>query len=514
MTALTWIKMTIAALAALWSGREAYLIHRASERPAARPGPPRRLHLILMAVGLVGACAWCLLHPSWVVSRVHKWDVYHYYMGSKYFPELDYTGLYDCAVVADIQAGLGASLPKRNIRNLRTNHVESALAVASDSDRCLRRFTSQRWLAFKADIAWFRRQMKPERWWLIQCDHGYNSTPAWTMVGQTLTSLAPASERQIAALVLIDLALLVGLAACIWWAFGARPLLLAGIFWATNFPAALSWTIPCFLRQDWLVLSLVALCLLRKGCHLGAGVVLTWAALLRLFPALLLAGPAINALRRIWRARRLTLSRPHRRLALGCLAALLVLGGLSTIHGGSRAWPSFFKNIIRHEGTAAANVVGLKLLASTSRGTGVDRLKDRRRRDAHAPWRAARERIFAQRRPIFLLLVSGFVLLFARAVWGRKDWLASLLSICLLPVVGNTASYYYSIFAGLGLLYHRSPGSVAALCAYSALSWLCALLVPSPDGTYIWTSAVTLALTLAITVRFAIQPSPEHHQHP
>lgn len=506
--------MTVAALASLWSAWDAYLFHRTGEQPTVQPRLPGWRHLAVLAVALTGACAWCLLYPSEVSRRAHKWDVYHYYMGSKYFPELDYTGLYDCAVVADIQAGLGASLPKRNIRNLRTNHVESALAVASDPDRCLRRFTSQRWRAFKADIAWFRHQMKPERWWLIQCDHGYNTTPVWTMVGQTLTSLAPASEVQIAALVFIDLALLVGLAACIWWAFGARPLLLGGIFWATNFPATLSWTIPCFLRQDWLVLSLVALCLLRKGRHLGAGVALTWAALLRLFPALLLAGPAINAVRRIWQTRRLTLSRPHRRLALGCLAALLVLGGLSMAHGGSRAWPRFFKNIIRHEGTAAANVVGLKLLASTSRGTSVDRLKDRRRRDAHAPWRAARERVFAQRRPIFLLLVGGFVLLFARAVWGRKDWLAAVLSICLLPVVGNATSYYYSIFAGLGLLYPRSPGSVAALCAYSALSWLCGLLVPSPDGTYIWTSAMTLVLALAITARFAIPPSPERRPRP
>src|SRR5437764_431125 len=34
---------------------------------------------------------------------IHAWDTYHYYVGSKYFPELSYDLLYDCTAVADVE---------------------------------------------------------------------------------------------------------------------------------------------------------------------------------------------------------------------------------------------------------------------------------------------------------------------------------------------------------------------------------------------------------------------------
>src|SRR5690606_27269378 len=39
--------------------------------------------------------------PYW-----HRWDQYHYYMGAKYFPELEYKALYKCAVVAQDELGV------------------------------------------------------------------------------------------------------------------------------------------------------------------------------------------------------------------------------------------------------------------------------------------------------------------------------------------------------------------------------------------------------------------------
>ena len=36
---------------------------------------------------------------------VHVWDTYHYYMGAKYFREVGYENLYDCAAIADAESG-------------------------------------------------------------------------------------------------------------------------------------------------------------------------------------------------------------------------------------------------------------------------------------------------------------------------------------------------------------------------------------------------------------------------
>ena len=58
---------------------------------------------LMMAVGIISfACYWNFgfFHFR---NYIHVWDTYHYYVGSKYFPELSYDRLYECASVADAE---------------------------------------------------------------------------------------------------------------------------------------------------------------------------------------------------------------------------------------------------------------------------------------------------------------------------------------------------------------------------------------------------------------------------
>ena len=63
----------------------------------------------------------------------------------------------------------------------------------------------------------------------------------------------------------------------------------AALYWGTNYPAQYGWTGGSFLRQGWLVASVLALCALRRGRAATAGALLALAIGLRIFPIFILA---------------------------------------------------------------------------------------------------------------------------------------------------------------------------------------------------------------------------------
>src|SRR5207237_8319873 len=118
---------------------------------------------------------------------------------------------------------------------------------------------------FKRDIAWFESRFSLEFWNNSQKDHGYNSTPVWTIVGSALANLAPASDRQIFLLGLLDPTLLLLMWGFVVWAFGWRTAAVAALIWGTNFPARYWWNGGAYLRMDWLATAVIAICLLKRG---------------------------------------------------------------------------------------------------------------------------------------------------------------------------------------------------------------------------------------------------------
>jgi len=54
----------------------------------------------------------------------HRHEVYHYYLGSKYFDELGYKRLYECSLVAESETGKRSLQPAREARDLSTNTLK------------------------------------------------------------------------------------------------------------------------------------------------------------------------------------------------------------------------------------------------------------------------------------------------------------------------------------------------------------------------------------------------------
>src|SRR5215470_11635152 len=127
-----------------WRGREAVLRRT-------RDG-------LLAGLGLVSFCAWFNFFHFHFDEFTHVWDIYHYYVGAKYFPELGYTRLYECTVIAEAERYGPAALAGRRITNLVTNELEPAASAVADPERCTSHFSAERWQDFKSDIRFFRRQ--------------------------------------------------------------------------------------------------------------------------------------------------------------------------------------------------------------------------------------------------------------------------------------------------------------------------------------------------------------------
>jgi len=495
--------------AGLATGGAALLVWGAWLRRRGRPRAFRRQRdALLLALGLASGLAWWNFGQFHFPKYVHPADIFHYYMGAKYFPELGYTGLYECVAIADLDVSRAFAARSPRIRNLGTNLLEPVGPVLDDPARCIQRFTPERWSAFRRDAHAFRSRLPPAVWRKLRTDHGYNGTPVWGILGSTLANTGPATPGRLLALALLDPVLLLVMWGCVAWAFGWRVLCVALLFWGTNHTAQFPWTGGSYLRQDWLAAAVAGICCLRRDRPTTGGFLIATSALLRLFPALLLGGLALQAAARMGRSRRWTLSPAHRRVALGALLAPAILLPLSAlVAGGLGAWPAFVANSRLHLDTPLVNHVGLRTALSHDPAFRAELSFVGAADDPYADWKAARRATFERRRAVFAAIVLAFAVLLALAVERHEDWVAAVLGIGLLPVAGEVTGYYYGILLGYAFLWPLRPGIGVALCAVSALSFLPIEIWHWTDTSLVATSLVATAFVLYATIAILRTPA-------
>ena len=87
--------------------------------PRERGGPRRMVACLLAVVSLVAFTGFFGFHQG---RFTHFGENFHYQLGSKYFPELGYDGLYDASVAAQEESDPKLPLPA-TVRDLRTNSI-------------------------------------------------------------------------------------------------------------------------------------------------------------------------------------------------------------------------------------------------------------------------------------------------------------------------------------------------------------------------------------------------------
>jgi hypothetical protein len=481
-----------------------------------RAGRLRRLRDGLLAgAALVAALCWWdgSLLPRGVPALrwVNFTDSFHYYMGPKYFRELGYVHLYECAALAEQQLGAGAVVAQRSYRDLASNDVVGGRELLARARTCPERFSAERWKLFRHDVDWFRRRIP--YWEVTMQDWGYNATPVWNALGVLLAGSGPVSEARVALLALLDVPVLLatfGLAA---WAFGWRTACVALIFWGTHPPNGYSWTGGSILRHEWLLASVAGVSLLRKGWLLAAGAALAYATALSVFPGFLAAGIGVRAAARWVTERRFSLAPEHRRLLLGALLALaLVLPAAALSGGGPSAWLGFVRNS-RVDSQPSPNNMGLPTLIAFESST---LLRNFWQEDVARPareWSEARRETLARRAPLWAAAVAAWLVLAVGAARRQPDWVAAILGLGFVVFAFQLSCYYYAFMLLFGLLWprHRSVG-IALLGVAAASHWIGARFVDDEEG-YAWLSGIAVGFVVYATAvaRFAPveRPTPQ-----
>ena len=478
-----------------------------------RPDAWRRTRdAILAGLGIIAAAAWFNFGLFHYHAFLHYHEFFHYFLGSKYFDELGYTRLYHCVAVADVQDGKLLDVRSRWIRDLETNAAVEGARVISDPTACTGWFEPQRWQAFRADVRWFRDHVPEEKWRELTLDHGYNASPAWTAVGGWLANLGPASTPLLTALAMVDPVLLLLICGAIWWAFGWRPLCVAVLWWGTNYPARFTWTGGAFLRTDWMVPLVTAVCLARRELPGLAGASLGISSAVRLFPALAAAGPALGSLaesiaERSWR--------PLRRragLAIGFALSVVLISAVTAAAGQHQAWAAFAANSRKHAATPLSNHVGLPVMIAFEERTRATHIGSLWLDAPWDTWRTARERVFKSRVALYWVLLTAYLVTLAAACRGQEEWTALTLGVGLIPIALNLTSYYYSMLLVFALLWPRYALVGVSLLGLAALTNLAAAMFAEFDDVFAATSAMVVVFVWFATAVVALQGHRARHQ--
>jgi len=453
-------------------------------------------------------------------ERVRAWNVYHYYLGSKYFKELGYHDLYAATVTADDEwIAKKKDLTKKErkrarrartlkdfsavkrVRDMGDYQVKRRAVIVENYDRSV--FTDARWEEFGEDSRWIRSWLSPKIWPSVLTDLGYNPAPPWTVVGTPLSNLISIRGDAGWLIVNSDVPMYVFTLLVCLWAFGIRTTAAMVIWLHTIQFNEARWT-GGFFQYDWLDSCVLALAFYRKGWYGTSGVALSWGAMTRVFPGFLVFPIFAKLLWDLarggdhrddpdevswlpastgdgWKSRVIRRA-PRRRWAFATAftTACAFWFAASNMTGqGLDTWPTWVDKIGRHSGTHATT--------STQR-IGIERmaLHSPRPNNFWARTAGPRDRLLDETKTKRNALKALGLLLLIPAMIRRRDEDTLALMMFLTFLMVTLSRYYCSVWVmlfALGQTSRDGPTSRAALFAGGVLLTMAAVFYAPPDGT-------------------------------
>lgn len=443
-------------------------------------------------------------------SFVHVADMFHYYLGTKYFKEIGYSDLYNAVLVADTEQG--NELARQPFyTDLRTYQNAPRQSALEDAARIRGLFSAERWSVFKDDVAFFKTATgmprSPGLMFLLM-DHGYNGSPVSTLILGTIANIVPVTQLRL--LAFLDVFLMIGMSALVLRTFGFEMWALFSAYFCLNVLNPHDFTSGCFLRYDWLFYIVVAVCLLERRRYAGSAFFLALSAMIRIFPAVLFFGMAVIIVKKLMATR--ALDKNHLRFVLAAAGTAAVLFVLPSVSLGSilAPWRDFSEKIEFHDRGVYVNHLGLRGIvlfepSHLSLDKFVEAFKSTETNDIVRHWQDIKEAELKHKKPIVLfasLLVLGAL---SAIIWKRDDEVEAILwPLFLVYAMSYPAHYYYTFLCLLVLLFFRRSSSLASFVPLCLL-WVLniAILVsdyfgPSPIVFY------TLANIYLFVCLFAI----------
>ncbi|MEE9385730.1 MAG: hypothetical protein V3V08_20150 [Nannocystaceae bacterium] len=425
-------------------------------------------------------------------------DDFHYLLGTKYFDELGYVNLYECAMVSELATGQNQV---KWVRDLRTNGTFDIKYLARDVPRhrrCIARFSPERWEAFRSDVSQFAAWLKPwgNQWKRVMMDHGYNGPPTLTALLSAVGNMVTIDHQSLSLLGCINLAAVMLMLCAALWAFGWEAAVAFGVtFFCSSvegFGHAMS--IPRYL---WLVSLVIGVCMIKKERYGYAGALLTLSTCLKVFPIFFLAAGLLHVLVRLGERghlRELHRWKPGRFVSCGALTAA-ILGVLSLIlHRGVDGWIGFFGQMALNGNRTAGGCIGFVFnFAYPSTNPDFDRMM--------ASLDAEIFGVRVQQISLGLaLLIAFLVVRHVKRMSGQTTAVLAL-GFTLMHLFAVPMRYYYAGYFGLALLFAAEGHKTAwrwAVCYLLALDILAKVLSGHASETFLMTGIMSSGFTVYV----------------
>jgi hypothetical protein len=427
---------------------------------------------------------------------VHYGEMFHYYLGSKYFKELGHYDLYNAVVTADTEQGNAlADIPF--LTDLRTYQNIPRETVLEDVVRVKALFSPERWNAFKDDVSFFKTATGMPRspgLRALVMDHGYNASPTSTFVLGILTNAV--SVTHLWSLAVLDVLLVAGMIGFVFGTFGFETGALFSIYFYTNVLNDPDYISGGLLRHDWLFCIVAAVCLLDKGRYAASSVFLTLSAMMRVFPGVLFTGIAISCFQKVKTAG--AVDEKFKRFMLAAVITGVACFLLPAVSFESRhPWSDFVAKTELHDRGVYVNHLGLRgIVLFEPSHLSLERFIEANRNtytnDIVRHWQDVKERELAQKRPVIVICSLLVLVCLAAVIWKRKDGESEsvLWPLLLVYAMSYLSHYYYAFLCLFVLLFFRRTKPfdafvpICLLLVFNIVSLVTKYSEPSPIVFY------------------------------
>ena len=384
--------------------------------------------------------------------KVNDWDSFHYYVGAKYFNELNYFNLYECATIVDSQdPNWIVGLSNRTITNLENNKHLKASSFLHNPQHCISKFSPSRWQAFSQDIAFFRERMGYRKWNMALADRGFNATPFWISYAHIVFNNVSLSADNIDNLVRVDHILLFLGLLLILWHFGPVSGGVVCILMLTMPFLKAGWVLGGIFRLDWLFITILSVIAIKREWYIAAGFFLALSIGLRLYPAIFLFGLSVYS---FYHYKDKTFLPLIKNFAIG-----LLIGGVFILNLISSQFPSSvisdsYNNLKNLQGAILTNKVGVNSILGYSDSTRLELTFESHKFTAHEKWKRGVAKNQRDRRITFYF-ISGVILLLLIYSMRNLDLVGSYVSSLALIIMIDPLNYYYVVFPLLALAVYK-----------------------------------------------------------
>ena len=434
------------------------------------PGVSRhwtKLLAVLVAIGLLSYIALVRVQSSSGVVHLHQSEVYHYYIGTKYFAELGHDGLYEATVIADFEDDRSGHRPRAPVRDLKGGSRETTRGeLVQRRAQIKRRFPSaERWRQFKADIALLRGVDVPGwRSTEFQRDHGYNGTPLTTVLLGSLAAWSPGGPQVfLRAAVWLDVLLILALGGWISSRLGWNAGLSFGFFWLVNPFNDYDFTGGSYLRYNYFIALAMAIVFYRVGRRVATGICLAFASLFRVFPVMFPIGLIIHDLLSPQRWARL---RDNAWLyGAGALAAAAVIGATSYIATPAQTnpWLEQLEIVAARNSVAAPNTISLRFPFLYGDEHNVAVVTASVRNGEEIDWPAETTATFEDRKPLYYAALVVWLMAAMGCARRMRGAQAFVLGIVFSFGMLLLSHYYFCMLSLLSLIFAEQRRVLEAL---------------------------------------------------